>query len=1076
MNVFDLYAKISIDPSEFEKGLDQAKKKATDFAKNVSSLSSNINKVYSGVKDVLKPAVDGFKAVEGVGKKAGNAITTGLKGFAAAATAVGGFGTAAVKTGADFDATMSKVSATIGWTTEELHDQTSDASAEFSELRKKALEMGATTQFSASEAADALTYMAMAGWKTNDMLGGIKGIMDLAAASGEDLASTSDIVTDALTAFGMSASESGHFADILAKASSNSNTNVGLMGETFKYVAPVAGSLGYTAEDTAIAIGLMANSGIKASQAGTALRTILTNMTKPTDSMATAMEILGVSLDDGNDKMYSLGEVMDQLRDGFGTGAMSASDFREKFSELNEGLESGKYTQESYDKTLQDLIVSMYGAEGAQKAELAAMLAGKEGMSGLLAIVSAAPDDYEELRDAIYDCNGAAEQMAATMMDNLAGDMKYLSSAFESLQIAISDSLTPTLREFAQFGQKAMANLLEGFQGGGVSGFMTALSGIVTDGVTMLAEKAPEFASVSLQFVGALADGILGAKDSIGDSVSEVLYTITDGFGTWLSSNSAELADFGLDIVTIIFEGFRDAGWIISQNIGEFVPLIAAAFFQYHSALFEIGIDILGSIGRGIIEHKDEIAKWANFAITNMTISLRENAPDIIEGGLALLEALAGAIEENLPLILETGATIVGELISGISTASPGVQAIIATAVLPHILKIIEVVGDIGGVFKKVTDLITGGQGIGKILDIGKTLMGGISKLFGLIAANPVVAIIGLIIGAVVLLYTKCEWFRDAVHAVIDAVVGFFKGAWETVQAAWNGAGEFFGGIVDGIKGVFDGIGEFLGGLFSDAWDAVKNAWGAAKEFFGDLWNNIKEKAGDAASNIRDKLKEAWDGIKSAWDTAKTFFGDLWSSIKEKGGEAAEKVKDAFGKAWDAITSAWDGAMDFFGGVWDNIKGVFSNAWEAFKDIGGNIVKGIWDGISGAAGWLWDQISGFFGNIVDNAKAALGIHSPSKVFAGIGENMALGLGEGWDDEYRAIKSKIESGLNFGTASVGLVANGTYVPSRQAQEGQEHGPDGTGNTYVTINSPVAVDAVQAARVWKKTAQQMAMGYV
>lgn len=182
-------------------------------------------------------------------------------------TPIVGLGTVAVKTAADFDTAMSQVGAVSGATGKDL-----DA------LRDKAREMGSKTKFSASEAAEAMNYMAMAGWKTSDMLSGIEGIMNLAAASGEDLATTSDIVTDALTAFGLTAADSGHFADILAAASSNANTNVSMMGETFKYCAPIAGALGFSAEDTAEAIGLMGNAGIKSTQAGTAVRTIMSNL------------------------------------------------------------------------------------------------------------------------------------------------------------------------------------------------------------------------------------------------------------------------------------------------------------------------------------------------------------------------------------------------------------------------------------------------------------------------------------------------------------------------------------------------------------------------------------------------------------------------------------------------------------------------------------------------------------------------------------------------------------------------------------------------------------------------------
>lgn len=274
MNVFDLQATISLSTDGFEQNLRNAQKKFESFGKNITSVSSDISgmassvkKAYSNIGDLFTPLLDGFKAVENIGTKAASGVTTVLKGFGAAATAVASFGTAAVKSGMSFDATMSEVSAISGATGDD-----------FTALRNKAIDMGEATQFSATEAAEAMTYMGMAGWKTQDMLDGIAGIMNLAAASGEDLAATSDIVTDALTAFGMSVSESGRFADVMAVAATNANTDVAMMGETFKYVAPVAGAMGYSIEDSALAIGLMANSSIKASQAGTSLRSIITRL------------------------------------------------------------------------------------------------------------------------------------------------------------------------------------------------------------------------------------------------------------------------------------------------------------------------------------------------------------------------------------------------------------------------------------------------------------------------------------------------------------------------------------------------------------------------------------------------------------------------------------------------------------------------------------------------------------------------------------------------------------------------------------------------------------------------------
>lgn len=328
------------------------------------------------------------------------------KAMASVTAAIGAAAIAAIKVGADFEEGMSKVAAISGVTGEDLD-----------KLKEKAMEMGAKTKFSATEASEALQYMAMAGWKTEDMLGGLDGIMNLAAASGEDLASTSDIVTDALTAFGLSAQDSTRFADVLAAASSNANTNVGMMGETFKYVAPVAGALGYTVEDTAVAIGLMANSGIKGSQAGTALRSMLSRLSKPTDDVEAAMQKLGISLTNSDGKMKSFNEV--------------ALDLRKSFSTLSQ----------------------------SQKTQMAATLAGQEAMSGLLAIVNASDADFNKLKDSIDNSSGSAEKMANTMNDNLKGKLTIIGSTLEGIGIKAYDKFKKPLSDALESAQESLNGL-----------------------------------------------------------------------------------------------------------------------------------------------------------------------------------------------------------------------------------------------------------------------------------------------------------------------------------------------------------------------------------------------------------------------------------------------------------------------------------------------------------------------------------------------------------------------------------------------------------------------------------------
>ena len=272
-------------------------------------------------------------------------------------------------------------------------------------LRDKAREMGEKTKFSASEAADAMSYMAMAGWKTGDMLSGIEGIMHLAAASGEDLATTSDIVTDALTAFGLTAEDSAHFADILAAASSNANTNVSMMGETFKYCAPVAGALGYSAEDVAEAIGLMGNAGIKSTQAGTALRTMMTKLQGELKLSGEALGEVTIQTANADGSMRELSDIL--------------ADCRTAFSKMSE-------------------------SEAAAAAET---LVGKNAMSGFLALMNSAPGDIDKLRNAIDNCDGSAENMAAIMQDNLNGQLTILKSQLEELAISFGEMLMPVIRK-----------------------------------------------------------------------------------------------------------------------------------------------------------------------------------------------------------------------------------------------------------------------------------------------------------------------------------------------------------------------------------------------------------------------------------------------------------------------------------------------------------------------------------------------------------------------------------------------------------------------------------------------------
>lgn len=430
----------------------------------------------------------------------------------------------------DFESMMSQVKAISGATGQA-----------FDDLTAKAQEMGATTKFTATESAEAFNYMAMAGWKPQQMIDGISGIMSLAAASGEDLGTTSDIVTDALTAFGLQAGDAGHFADVLAQASANANTNVSMLGESFKYVAPVAGAMNYSVEDTSLALGLMANASIKGSMAGTALKTSLANMAAPTDSMAAAMDKYGISLTDSEGNMKSLRGVIDNLRGSLG------------------------------------------GLSETEQTAAASTIFGKEAMAGMLAIINASEEDYNKLSTAIGNSKDAAEGMADTMLDNLKGSFTLMQSAIEGTENAFGKRLSPYLR--------------------GIAGGITDMMPEITDGINVVMDVVDDkIAGVKRKITDMTGSDewknadLFGKIDIAWDSI------IAKPFGNWASGDGAQLISSGLGTLfssaAAILPGGEKAGltsWLSAGILAKGAATVAQKGKSIVETLSPIG-DAIGNI------------------------------------------------------------------------------------------------------------------------------------------------------------------------------------------------------------------------------------------------------------------------------------------------------------------------------------------------------------------------------------------------------------------------------------------------------------------------------------------------
>lgn len=584
MNLFNLFIKIGADISGAQEGI----KKVGDEATSLDSKLAN--------------------AAKGFGKFAVKAI-----GWASTAvSAVGGYVT---KVGADFESAMSEVSAISGATGSEL-----DA------LTQKAKEMGASTKFSASESAEAFKYMAMAGWETSDMLDGISGVMNLAAASGEDLAEVSDIVTDAITAFGLQASDSTHFADVLAAASNSANTNVSMLGASFKYAAPVAGALGYSIEDVSVALGLMASSGIKAEQAGTSMRAILSRLAKPTKEVNDAFSELGIS--------------------------------------ASEALTNADGSMKPLSETIEILRDSMSGLDEATKASVASGIAGTEAMSGLLAIVNTSDSAFENLTESINNADGTAQLMADTMNDNLNGAIKIMKSAIDDFGISIYDTFSVKAKDGVKTLTDYISRLQKAFESGGMQGLLTEFDSVMTDALGVVTEYLPKIISVGGSVVGSLANGIIQNLPALVDAASEIIINFVDN----ITAKAGDIVNSAATIVTDLADG-------ISEFAVKLIPAVTALSYTLGeelsnpstlSSIMNAALEIIMSLVNGFMNALPIIVQSAPVIIGNLVAGLIVMLPQIIDAGIEILMSLVNGILDTIPSLVAAIPTITIAIVNGI--------------------------------------------------------------------------------------------------------------------------------------------------------------------------------------------------------------------------------------------------------------------------------------------------------------------------------------------------------------------------------------------------------------------------
>ncbi|WP_233641702.1 phage tail tape measure protein [Staphylococcus haemolyticus] len=886
------------------------------------------------------------------------------------APVVAGFGLAAKKS-IDFDDSMRKVKATSGAT-----------SGEFQQLRDKALEMGAKTKFSASESADALNYMALAGWDTKDMLNGIDGVMQLAAASGEDLGQVSDIVTDSLTAFGLKAKDSGRFADVLAQTSSKANTDVRGLGEAFKYAAPVAGALGYTVEDTSIAIGLMSNAGIKGEKAGTALRTMFTNLAKPTKAMKDKMEELGISITDSNGKMLPMRDVMGQLR--------------------------GKFKGLSKD----------------QQASAAATIFGKEAMSGALAVINASDEDYKKLTKSIDNSTGASKRMSDEMEGGIGGSIRKMKSAIESMAISIGDVLAPHIRKAAEllaFLADKFANmpgwvktavvglgvfaaalgpliLATGAFTAALGSIMTTIGPVMTDiakagGVmNFLGTKAP-FAAKGLTLVGGAFKFMLGP---VGLAIAAIVAIGTAFVVAYKKSETfRNIVHAVIDPVVNAFKNLWGTAKVVFNALknlfsGNALPTVdilskimpKATAIKVTATLMQIRqvfIDVFNAIWQFIQEIGKKLSDF-----------WKQNGDTIIQALTNIWSVISTVFIEikNFlwPILQELGGLV---------------QSIFMNVIVP-IIKI--AMGIIWNVMKFLWPLIKTlvvdtWNNIKNIINGALDVILGIVKIFsGLFTGNWKAVWEGVkqvFSGALTLIWNLIQlWLIGKILKVVKIFGGFFK---SIISKAFNGVKSvigtvlkfiwsiistifkrilsitrsIFGAVLKFIRFIFNSIKNFISKTvkavynnvkkwFTSVWNVTKVIFGKLKNWVIKLWTSLKNKIVSVVKSLYNSVKSRWNAL---WNTTKSIFSKLknwaiktWNGLKNK-------IISIVKSLWNGVKNRWNALWSVTKSIFNRLKNWVVKLWSSLKNKVVGLAKSLWNGVKSRWTALWNGTKSIFNRV-----------------------------------------------------------------------------------------------------------------
>lgn len=1088
VNVGSAIAYLELNTEAFNAGLSTAMSKL-DSTKN--GIGSSLNNLGSAMT------------------KAGATLTKSVT------LPVVGLGTAAVKTFADFEQGMADVKAIAGKVADgsEMQKIINTAnqmglsykkSGDMTEtamniVAAKAEEVGRTTEWTSTQAAEAFKYMALAGWDVSDMLLGIDPIINLATASGEDLATVSDIVTDSLTAFGLEAKDTAHFTDILAQAQRSSNTTVSKMGESFKFAAPQVGALGMSAEDTAVALGLMANQGIKSSMAGTSLRSVLSRMAKPTKESQIAMDQLGIALEDDNGQMVSMKEIFDKIRETFKAGQGDVKSYTQQMAVLDEQYASGQITQEQYEDATEQLTTALYGVSGAEKVKLAAMLAGKTGMSGLMAIVNASEEDYNKLTSAIQNCSGATDEMAEVMRDTTENKIKLMTSAIDAMLRSFGELLAPTIQKAANWIRE-LADKINGLDDSTKEmivtiGLIAAAVGPVLIIFGTLAKSVGTIITVFGKIGGAIM-GVVGHFVNVGSAASNMAGSLTKA-GTAASSAGTSFSTFAGEALKMVAAAAvilaaAAAVKILSDSaielynagpgaIATFAGLTAAAILMT-AAIAAIGSACTAGAAGLLALGAAVLMGAAGIALMEAAISLLVEAVAKLVVAFAQLITAFIPLADKMPIFAEYGLKAAAGMAAfgaAVLAATPGVIA------LDLALAAFDVTAAIA------IPLIDGLAASFTALNITLMALTASVEMFGNIFVSTITAMAKAVDEAVRLMIKLMTDFVDAVIElfkklkyeligdpivldIVDGIVNAFK---ELVEKVIQFVKDLVNRVIQHFKDLLREVGTFISNVLSAIGEFISNAISKVVEFFSNIINktveffsnmiskvkeflsNLIQHIVERISEIVNKVKEFFANLiqtiiektKEIYNKVKEFLAELIATVVEKVQEILTKVKDILSKIKEAIfefvQAAWEKIKEFVQNVIDTVTEFIENMISKIKDFFSQLISMVKEKLQEVLSNAKEQL----GKIIDFVKELI----PKMLDAG--KKLISSLWEGMKEVFGGLWSWVQESFGKIISFVERAADKVRSIGNSIRETVGNFIDGshaTGLSYVPYNGYVA----------------------